>query len=468
MDLYGRLLHDVLFPGFEAARGRPTMALLRYLDRTQWASRDELLAIQSGYLRRVMRHAFEHTDYYRRAFERAGLTPNDIRSPDDLRKFPVLDKNDARDTLEPRTSKAPPFATIHKGTSGSTGRPMTISYNAESRFWRDGTRWRAYGWAGYRPGMKAMHYWGFNPSPSKNPLVRLKIELDHLLKRDYYVDSTRSGDEKLGEAVAQFKSIKPDVIVAFGQSIAALSRYVNRTGARTWRHDTPVLTGAERVFPHDREEIERAFGPVFETYGAREVQLIGSECAAHEGLHTSMEMLIVEVVVREPDGSYRPAKVGETGEVCVTDLHNLAQPLIRYLIHDRAVERPVERCACGRWLHRVGPIEGRVSEALRDKQGNPVSGLLFSILALLLTKDTRQFQVHQHGDHRVTIRMIPVDAKNGLPKSLVDEIHSFCAKHLGVPTTIEVVDEIPVGPAGKLKVVIVDPPDAPAAARVAP
>src|SRR5205085_8745738 len=92
------------------------------------------------------------------------------------------------------------------------------------------------------------------------------------------------------------------------------------------------------------------------------------------------ETMIVELVVREKDGTTRAARPGETGEVVITDLHNLAQPLIRYVGGDSAVARPAVPCKCGRTLPRIGPIEGRVTDTLRDGRGNPVNGLLFSIL----------------------------------------------------------------------------------------
>ena len=70
---------------------------------------------------------------------------------------------------------------------------------------------------------------------------------------------------------------------------------------------------------------------MFETYGCREVMLIATECAAHAGLHLSMETLVVEVVVRERrNGRRARASPGELGEVVITDLTNLAMPFIRY------------------------------------------------------------------------------------------------------------------------------------------
>jgi len=454
VDLYGRLLHDVLFPGFEAARGRPTLPLIRYLDRTQWASQDELLAIQSGHLRRLMRHAYRHTPHYRRVMDAHGVGPEDVRTPADLAKLPLLERADGRDTVEARTATAPPFATVTKMTSGSTGLPMTISYNSESLHWRNATRWRGYGWAGYRMGKRALHYWGFGAVPPGSRWKRLKVELDHRLKRDLYLDCGNRSPENLARVVDQIRRYRPEVIVAYSQAAATLARFVNEQRLRAW-DPIPVLVGAERLFDHDRAQIAEAFGPaVFETYGGRETMLIGSECSAHDGLHTSMETIVVELIVRQPDGTTRPARPGESGEVAVTDLHNLAQPFIRYLNGDLALQREDVACACGRFLRRIGPVEGRVTDTLRDAAGNPVNGLLFNILFVAL--DARQFQVVQHADRRLTLKVVPAGE---VTPSIRQTMLGFCAKYLpGIPVTIEVVDEIPPTPAGKHRFVVVEPP----------
>jgi phenylacetate-CoA ligase len=461
MDLYGRLLHDVLFPGFEAARGRPTVPLIRYLDRTQWASLDELHAIQSGLLRRLVRHAYRHTAWYRRAMEDRGIGPDDIRGPEDLHRLPLLEKDDARASIDARTASAPPFAVIHKATSGSTGQPMIVSYNAASRHWRDAVRWRGYGWAGYRPGMKALHYWGIPAAPPAKRLHRWKIRLDRALNRNLYVDCTPRGDDHLDATVAALRGFGPSVLVTYSQAGATLARHVLRTGARTWP-SMPVIVGAERLFPHDREAIEAAFGPAFETYGSREFMLTASECEVHDGLHVAEESQLVELVVRNPDGTTRPARPGESGEVVITDLHNLAAPFVRYVNGDLATARPLERCDCGRWLRRIGPIEGRITETLRDGHGNPVSGLLFAILFLNLVEHARQYQAVQHVDGSLTIRIVPIDQGHpGLPASTTDLVHQFCGRYLpGVPVTLDFVADIPAGPAGKRRLVVVEKPAA--------
>ena len=148
MDPYRALLAKALFPAFEAARGRPTVSLLRSLQGSERWSSEMLRDLQLGLLRRLIRHAYRHTAYYRELFETLGMVAEDVRSLDDLARVPVLDRTMVRTTFESRTATAPPHAVITKTTSGSSGQPVVVRYNAESRHWRDAIRWRGYGWAG--------------------------------------------------------------------------------------------------------------------------------------------------------------------------------------------------------------------------------------------------------------------------------------------------------------------------------
>jgi phenylacetate-CoA ligase len=461
LDLYRPILANAIFPAFEAARGRPTVPLLRYLEGTERRSLDELRDLQLGLLRRLLRHAYQHTAYYRVVLDQLGVYPDGLDSLDDLRRLPLLDRDTVRSTLEARTAVAPPRWVIQKATSGTTGQPIIVKYNAESRYWRDATRWRGYGWGGYRIGMRALHYWGFGPRPA-SWVTRKKVALDRLLKRDLYVDSTPRSDEALTTVVQQLRRYQPQVIVAYAAGAAALARFVNERGLRDW-DAIPVLVGAERLWPHDRRQIETAFGPAFETYGCRDVMLISSECEAHDGMHTSMETMIVEIVVREPDGTVRMARPGETGEVALTDLHNLACPMIRYVTGDMAVAREPTPCRCGRALERIGPIEGRITETLRDGHGKAVSGLVFSILFAALGDLSRQFQVRQKLDGSIVMKLVPKIGADRLPDTAERMIHDFAAKYLpDAPFAIEYVGEIPLTAAGKRKIVVVDKPsDAP-------
>ena len=453
-DAYGVALGRVLYPLWERMRDRPTFELLAYLHRLERASADEMQAVRSGFVRRLVRHAYAHTSFYRRVFDAAGVHPDDIRSVADLHKLPLLERVVTQVTVDERTATWPPVA-HSKATSGSTGQPLEVRFSAESRHWRDATRWRGFGWGGYHMGDKAMHVWGV-PAAEPTRWQRARLAVDRKLRRDVYVNCMVRSPDKLREMVETIRRERPQVIAGFAHAIADLARFVDREGLRDW--DTiPVIYGAEGLWQHDREDVERAFGPaVFETYGCREFMLMGAECEVHDGLHESMENLVVEIIVREPNGATRAARAGEQGEVAITDLHNLACPFIRYLTGDFAIARSAEPCACGRTLRKFGPVAGRVTDTMRDGDGNAVEGILFNILFLTVCKHTRQFQVVQRADGVIKLKVVPA-VPGPLHPDAERIIREFVMKHVrGVPFEIEIVTDIPLSRAGKLHRVIVE------------
>src|SRR5262249_29062169 len=138
MDFYRPILEKLVFPAMEAAHGRPTLSLLHFLHGSEHWSLDALRDLQHGLLRRLIRHAASHPAHNRGLLAERSIAPDDIATTHDLRHLPVLERAVAR-------------AVTRAVTRDSHD-------TAESHSWRDATRWRGYGWAGYRVGMRALHY----------------------------------------------------------------------------------------------------------------------------------------------------------------------------------------------------------------------------------------------------------------------------------------------------------------------
>jgi len=452
-DPYGSVYRNALFPAWEALMGRPTLARLRYLERTQWLPADDLARRQMASLARLLWHAYDNVPFYRRKFREAGLSPGDIRSPDDMRRFPLLTRAEVRESLAERKSLAPPFPTIQKTTSGSTGTPITIAYDEESEHWRQGVKWRGYGWAHFRPGDRVMHYWG--PPQLRPPFPKwAKIQVDRMMRRERYVDCVAQDEGNLARAVETIRRFKPAVIISYSQAGGNLARFINHTQARDW-NPIPFICTAEQLFPHDRVEIEKAFGQsVYDSYGGRETMLLAMECDAHDGLHVCVENILLEVLVTEEDGRKRPALPGETGEVVVTDLHNFGAPLIRYANGDLARAMPDALCSCGRSLPRLRSVEGRKADTLMDGFGGHVHGMLFPVLMLPLARAVQQYQAVQHKDRSITLRIVPsANFDDGARRFIMESLRRTIR---GVPIALHLVDEIPVTPSGKRRPVIVE------------
>lgn len=451
MDIYGGFYRTVLMPGWERLRGRRLLERLDYLERTQWEPMSTVRAVQLAELRRLLVHAQRHIRYYGEVFADYGFDPHKVRDIEDLSRLPPLTKEIARQRRNDLVDRRTAASHIQKATSGSSGQPFELEYDRESEVWRRAMKWRTYGWAGYRPGTRALHYWGM-PVPLDG-LNGLKIRLDRSLRRERYVDCLAQDDRSLRQAVDVVRRFRPEVIVGFTMSLAKLARFIVERNLRDWDRIS-VIGGAEPLLEADRAALVEAFGDgVFDMYGARETMLLAGECEAHQGLHTMDDGHVVEVVV---DG--RPARPGEVGEVLVTDLHNFGMPLIRYQNGDLAEVSDGAPCPCGRGLSRpIVRIIGRRTEQLRDVHGQPISGLLVPALIALFRHHVEEYQVIQRASGEVVLRVVPGHKYDA---SAMAEVTTKARGYLKLPVRVEQVSRIDRGPGGKHRVVIVEPPSA--------
>lgn len=451
-DLYAELVSRVLFPAWEGGvRRRPTLTLQRHLEEAQWRSHAELEAMQLGALRRLLRRAWDAVPFQRERMQAAGMRPEDVRSLEDYRRLPVIERKTLQAAGDACVAKSPPFPSITKTTSGSTSEPLVIRYDAGSEHWRQATKYRGYAWAGYRVGVKTLHYWGIGHPPAG--WKRAKVAADRALRRERWISCNRRGEQELHEVASEVVRDPPHVMLAFSQAAADLARYV--VDRKIAVPEMNVICAAERLLPDDRAVIVQAFGSnVFETYGSREVMLIGAECEAHDGLHVSMENLLVEIVVRE-NGSERLARPGERGEVILTDLHNLGMPILRYASGDEAISRSPEPCTCGRGLARLASVEGRVAETIIDGEGGRVAGLLLVVAVVYAGKGVKAFQLVQHRDRSITVRLV-YDEHVSEPE-VEKAIRALLEPHVrGLAMRFERVPEIPLAPSGKRQLIIVE------------
>ena len=160
------------------------------------------------------------------------------------------------------------------------------------------------------------------------------------------------------------------------------------------------------------------------------------------------ECYIVELLV---DG--RPAKPGEVGEIVITDLHNLATPMIRYRIGDLAVAfDDATPCSCGLAHSRIGDIEGRTQAIVHCADGTWLPGTFFAHFFKDYENLIRFFQIEQSEKGVFTLKVVKNDGHS-------DEEMAKVLSHLdnyvgGTKVIVEYVDEIPLVRTGKRSPVV--------------
>jgi len=434
----------LLIPAFEAGiKGRKTFRYWRDLEQSQWLPRGELESLQFDALRRLIAYAFANCPYYRREWTRLNIGPHQMQSIEDFRSWPVIGREVIRENRPGMRAQLPGLHLLTKSTGGSTGVPLHFDLDTENLDHRMAAWHRGYDWAGAGPGTKQFYLWGV-PLGEQTLWNRWKDALYDRLYRRMRVNSFELSNETLPRILERLNRRRPEVIVAYTNPLFIFARWLDETGLKPFSPRS-IVVGAEKLHDFQRELIQRVFdAPVFETYGTREFMLIGSECDQHEGLHLSMENLLVEVL--DDDGC--PTANNEEGNIVVTDLTNYGMPFVRYANGDRAVAG-WRTCTCGRGLPLMQKIVGRQLDMLQTPDGRRIPGEFFPHLM----KDfpaVRRFQVVQEGPDRIQLRVV---LKGQLSEDERRTIDHEVAKVLGSATFFELlpVDEIAPSSLGNIK-----------------
>jgi phenylacetate-CoA ligase len=443
MSVRQLLIRHVTYPLYHLRAG--DAAQLRYIrefERTQYLTADELRALQEGRLRRLLDHAYRHCPFYRARFDRVGLVPSDVRRLEDLAALPVLEKAEVQEQRDQLVAENWPLHDlIPNQTGGSIGRPVSFYLSRDRCRSRAAATVRHNRWAGWDIGARLAVLWG---APRDQPARGWRGRLRSLLvEPQLFLDTGHVTEAHLAAFHEALLRYRPCGILAYASAAVLFARYLQARGLRPYQPRS-LITSAEVLTAEERALLEGVFGcPVFNRYGSRETSVLASECNAHSGLHTMAEGLYLEIVQGD-----KAAPPGQPGSVLVTDLLNLAMPLIRYRIGDVA-SWAAGACPCGRSLPRLRGVLGRVTDFLVGGDGRLVSGAFLSVSLVAQRTSLGQVQIHQDTPGRVLYRVKPghdFDERRDL-----EFLRQATCRYLGADTVVEheLVADLPSEPSGK-------------------
>lgn len=403
----------------------------------------ELAAFRDRALRTLVAHAYRSVPYYRRLFDRHGLRPGDVRSVADLPAIPVTTKDDlravpAQDTIARGLDAA---RLLEVTTSGVSGEPFTIRRTWLERrltvcFWV-----RAKRYLGQRPSDRSASISLVRRGRGHDPTLQMRV----LNALGLFRKLTLSCFEQPAEALRALRSYRPDRLSAYPGVLALLADEMTDEDRRLVRPRL-VMAGGEVMTPLARRRIAEAFGtPVYNLYGAHELNLIAWQCRQTGQMHTCDDAVILEVL---KDG--RPAAPGERGEPVGTNLHSYAMPFIRYRLGD-VVTQGVAACPCGRPFGTIHAIQGRVIDYFPLPDGRWMHP--YEIVAPLLQTAPwiRRYQILQEQEDSVVLRVVAAPAPS--PEDIA-RLEGVVKPILGpgVAFRVEPVPAIEIGPGGKTQV----------------
>jgi phenylacetate-coenzyme A ligase PaaK-like adenylate-forming protein len=439
--IYSRLLESVLLPTYDRARGRRYIERRNFLEHSQWWSAERIRDLQWTELKKLLTHVFASVPYLRHKYRAAGIALEDLRGWDDFRRLPPLTRAEVNAHGPDLCSTAFNDKLLPHATGGSTGAPTRFYRTYESYDWRTAAKDRAYSWAGWGLGRRAIYLWGASVG-SVSRRQGWKTRAYEAVQRQLIVNTFSQSDELWNEVHSRALKFRPVLVVGYVSSLEEFAAYLRRTN-RAIPGLSCAIAAAEPLFDETRRRIEQGLGvPLFNTYGSREFMSIAAECENRDGLHVHAENLVVET---RDQNAHRPS------EILITDLHNYGMPFVRYESGDLGTVADAP-CRCGRGLPLLNRIEGRVLDALRTADGRTVPGEFFPHL-LKEIPELAHYRVEQKSIDRLVISAV-------LTRPLSDRSETLLRREIGKvfgPGTVcelRPVTQIPRLSSGKRRITV--------------
>lgn len=397
------------------------------LNHSQYWSLPKIAGLQTHGLKQVVQHHAEHTPYFINRLAAHGLTPDDVSTLAGLKRLPPFKKRHIQEVKKDFFAQHVPPTHMPLGmaqSSGSTGEPVTIrKTRLNDIFWHAYTirdhEWYGRDYTGRLTAVRAIipnyvetDQWGGPVSMlyTSGPAQGIPVTTD------------------IKQQIAWLNEFQPNIIIVHA---GVMRGYVEE-----WRRNRYALTElkhiknvGDTVSELLRTHVREITGLEMEdNYSSSEVGAIAIQCPVSGLYHVMSESLIVEIL----DEQGNDCAQGEIGRVVITDLYNMASPIIRYDIGDYAEVGAA--CTCGRRLPTLKRVLGRERGLLVRPDGTrfwPMAGQ-YTIADLF---NVRQWQIIQHSLDDIEYKFVtdhPFTAEQEM------ELRALINQRLGYPGTVRV------------------------------
>lgn len=355
----------------------------------------EYQALQQRQLHTLMRHAHQHSPFWRQRLGAAGW-PAEASPGAVLARLPLLTRADLQTHFAEARARWPGLeeaGIATSTTSGSTGEPVrvekasamysplyaAISWMEAQWHQRDAARKIAVLGTGLTDGTRDS--WGdmYTALGLRGPCVVRNI--------------TQHGMDSHLDWLLEHR---PDYLKCSPLAAAELARLALARGVQLPIQQ--VISQSERVTPGQRALCLQAFGAkIIDRYSCEETGWIALQCPVHDHLHLLGATTLMEIV----DGEGQPCPVGVPGRVLVTSLHSFAMPILRYELGD--IAEWGAPCSCGMVLPVIARMGGRTRHQVQTDKGLLPMPFLGDELGRI--EPIRAFRMRQYADGTLQLQI---------------------------------------------------------------
>lgn len=314
----------------------------------------------------------QESPLYQNKFKDAGLTIEDIQSPDDISKIPFTTKSDLRGAYPLNLQAVPDEEVVRiHSSSGTTGIPVIIPYTAQDL--ADWTNMMS----------RCMEVAGVTITD------RVQITPGYGLWTAGI--GFQAGVEKLGamaiptgpgnteRQLQMMIDLKSTAIIATSSYALLLAEEIHKRQLKSKIHLRKAILGSERWGEKMRQRIREELGvELYDIYGLTEIYGpgISMSCKCSNGLHYWDDYFYFEII---DSHTGEHVQEGEFGELVITTLCKQGAPLIRYRTRD-ITRLLTGQCSCGLEYPRHAPIMGRTDDMIKVKGVNIYPGQVEDVL----------------------------------------------------------------------------------------
>ena len=319
-------------------------------------SRDEMHALQSARLVKMVERVYYNVPFYRKKMQEMGLELGDIKGIEDITKLPFTTKSDLRDNY-PFGLLAVPRSEIVRvhASSGTTGKATVVAYTRKDLdLWsecvaraftmagvtREDTIQIAYGYGLFTGGLGA-HAGAERLGATVVPMSTGNTKKLTTMTKDFDVTAI---------------ACTPSYLLHIAETLEEMGD-LDKVKLKT------AICGAEPWTENMRKQIENKLHiHAHDIYGLSEVlgPGVACDCEYHRGLHVQEDHFIPEII--DPD-TLQPLPAGETGELVFTTITKEGLPILRYRTRD-LTSIDYAPCECGRTTARISRFKGRSDDML--------------------------------------------------------------------------------------------------------
>lgn len=319
-------------------------------------SRDEMTALQSARLVKIVDYVYHNVEFYRKKMQAAGLMPCDIKGIEDIEKLPFTTKDDLRDNY-PFGLFAVPKSQIVRvhASSGTTGKATVVGYTRRDLdIWSECVA-RCFTMAGVTKNDVIQIGYGYGLFTGGLGAHNGAEKIGAMV-----VPMSTGNSKKLITMMLDFDVTAIACTPSYLLHIAELLEEEGKIGDLKLK---TAICGAEPWTEQMRLDIEKKLGiSAHDIYGLSEVMGPGvaCDCKFHKGLHVCEDHFYPEII---DSNTLKSVKDGTTGELVFTTLTKEGLPLIRYRTKDlTSIDKTT--CECGRTSARISRFKGRVDDML--------------------------------------------------------------------------------------------------------